>query len=368
MSAIGQLPGIVDEARRDALVERIFQSALGMFDIVTIYLGERLGLYRALADGGPATSTELAARTGTDERYVREWLEQQAVGGILDVENPGAEAMARRYSLSPAHAEPLLERDSLNYATPMTRLMMGSIFPLPALLDAFRSGAGVPYPDYGADIREGISHGNRAMFINLLGSAWLPAVPDVHARLQAVPPARVADIGCGSGWSSISIARAYPNVQVDGFDEDDASIALARSNVAAAGLSDRVTFHLHDASGPAPAKGYDLVIAFECIHDMAKPVAALQAMRELAGPGGAVIVGDEHVAETFTAPGGDVERLMYGFSVLHCLPVGRVDTPSAATGTVMRPDILRRYATDAGFSDVEILPIEHDLWRFYRLT
>ena len=354
--------------RRDALVGRLFGSVLGTLDILSIYVGDRLGLYQALADLGAATPAQLAAQTGTDERYIREWLEQQAVSDLLVVEDAQVEATARRYSLPAGHDEVLLERDSLSYLTGLLRLAVGVSRPLPALLEAYRSGGGVPYSDYGADTCEGIAEVNRPMFLNQLGSVWLPAMADVHARLQADPPARVADVGCGTGWSSIAIARAYPKVQVDGLDVDEASIVRARANAAAAGVADRVTFAVRDAADPRLAGRYDLVTAFETIHDMAQPVEALQSMRALAGPGGAVLIGDERVGETFIAPGDDIERLNYGFSVLHCLPVGMAESPSAGTGTVMRPDTLRRYAADAGFQGVEVLPIEHDFWWFYRLT
>ena len=206
------------------------------------------------------------------------------------------------------------------------------------------------------------------MFVNQLPVDWLPAIPELHARLQAGPPARVADIGCGAGWSSIAIARAYPNVRVDGFDLDAPSIAMARANAAAAGIDDRVSFQARDAGDPPLAGRYDLVTAFECIHDLPRPVAVLATARRLLAEDGAMLVADERVAEAFAAPGDDIERLCYGFSVLCCLPAGMAEQPSAATGTVMRPDTLRRYAAEAGFRAVDVLPIEHDFFRFYLLT
>jgi 2-polyprenyl-3-methyl-5-hydroxy-6-metoxy-1,4-benzoquinol methylase len=205
------------------------------------------------------------------------------------------------------------------------------------------------------------------MFLKQLGTEWLPAVPDIHARLMAAPPARIADLGCGAGWSSIGMAQSYPNVLVDGFDLDDASIALARANAQTAGLADRVTFTARDAGDPQLAGCYDLVTAFECVHDMSQPVGALKAMRQLAGHAGAVLVVDERVGDAFTASGNDVEWMMYGWSILHCLPVGKADAPSAETGTVLRPDTLRRYAIDAGFRRMEILAIDNLFFRFYRL-
>jgi 2-polyprenyl-3-methyl-5-hydroxy-6-metoxy-1,4-benzoquinol methylase len=357
-----------DAERRDALVGRLFNAALGTFDVFSVYLGDRLGLYRALDGLGYATSTELASTTNCDERYIREWLEQQAATGILEVDNPEAEATDRRFTLPTGHREVLIEEHSLNYLSALLRLVVGATKPLPEVIQAYRDGRGVAYPDYGTDTIEGIAEMNRPMFLNLLGSDWLPAVPDVHARLQADPPARVADVGCGSGWSSIAIARAYPKAQVHGFDLDEISIGLARANAESAGLSDRVTFAVRDAAHPGLAGRYDLVTAFETIHDMANPVEALRKMRGLVNEGGSVIVADERVGETFSAPGDDVERLNYGFSILHCLPACRTESPSAATGTVMRPPTLRRYAAEAGFSSVEILPIENDFWRFYHLV
>lgn len=353
------------EERREALAGRLFEAVLGMNDLHMVYVGDRLGFYRALLEMGSATPHELAAATGTHERYVREWLEQQAVTGILEVDDASQED--RRYRLPEGHAEVLTEKDSPNYLAPFARMMAGIVRPLPEVIEAFRSGGGVPYARYDADFCEGQAEMNRVQFVNLLGGEWIPTVPDVHARLGQDPPARVADVACGAGWSSIALARAYPGVRVDGFDLDEYSIQLAEQNLAGSGLEDRVTFEVRDAADSPHSGAYDLVLVFEAIHDLPRPVEVLRTLRKLLVEGGAVIVADERTADTFTAPAGEVERLLYGWSVLHCLPVGMSEQPSAATGTVMRADTLRAYAHDAGFSDVEVLPIENDFWRFYRL-
>jgi 2-polyprenyl-3-methyl-5-hydroxy-6-metoxy-1,4-benzoquinol methylase len=216
-------------------------------------------------------------------------------------------------------------------------------------------------------VLEGQAGINRAMFLRQLGTEWLPSIPDLHRRLISDPPARVADIGCGAGWSSVGMARSYPKLRVDGFDLDEPSVALARANVIEAGLEERVRIHRQDAGDPSLGGSYDLVTAFECVHDMADPVGALRTMLHLAGEAGSVIVMDERVGDRFTARGNDVEWMMYGWSVLHCLPVGKAEEPSAGTGTVMRPETLRRYAEEAGFCEVEILPIDDFFFRFYRL-
>ena len=352
----------------DALVDRVVASTIGLFELAGLYLGDRLGLYRALHDSGAATSVQLAQRTDTDERYVREWLEQQAVSALLSVDDEGAGATERRYSLPAGHAAALVDRDGAAYIAPLARQALGMLTPLQELTEAFRTGAGVPYPHYGPDTREGIADLNRAMFINELGTVWFPSIDDVHARLGSPPGACVADLGCGSGWSSIAIARAYPHAFVDGVDSDAASIELARANAEAEGLDDRARFFVKDASDSGLDGVYDVVTIFEALHDMARPIDALTNAHRLLAPGGTAIVADERVAERFAAPGDDLERLMYGFSVVHCLAVGRADHEhSAATGTVMRPVTLHDYARAAGFSRSQVLPIENDFWRFYRL-
>jgi 2-polyprenyl-3-methyl-5-hydroxy-6-metoxy-1,4-benzoquinol methylase len=337
-------------------------------ELLCVYLGDRLGFYRALHQDGPATAPELAARAGTDPRYTREWLEQQATAGYLACDNPEAAPDERRFRLPPGYEQVLIEPDHLLSSAPMTQILVGVANPLPRLVAAFRTGEGVPYADYGEDMRVGQARASRPAFTNLLAQEWIAAMPDIDARLQADPPARIADIGMGQGFSSIALARAYPKARIDGFDLDDASAAAARASAVAAGVDERVTFHVRDAGDPALAGQYDLALAIECLHDMADPIAALSAMRRLVSPVGTVLIVDERAPDAFAPNGDETERLMYGFSVLHCLPVSMVDQPSAATGTVMRRPIFRRYAEAAGFSRIDELPIEHDTFRFYRLT
>jgi 2-polyprenyl-3-methyl-5-hydroxy-6-metoxy-1,4-benzoquinol methylase len=356
-----------EAARRDAFARRLFQAFIEGGNLVTIYLGDRLGLYRALAELGPVTPGELATQAGTHERYTREWLEQQAVAGIIEVEGALAEARARRYHLSPGHAEALLAHDSLNYLTPLARVTVGGAQSLPALLEAFQTGGGVPYTDYGADLREGQAALARTLYRNLLGNVWLPKIPEVHARLQADPPARVVDIVCGYGWSSLALARVYPKAHVDGFDGDKDSITAASTAAAEAGLADRVSFAVRDATDLGLIGTYDLVLVCNAIHDLARPVEALQVMRGMVAPGGAVIAIEPRAPETFSAPSDLFDQMHYLESLLFSLPTGMAEQPSAATGQVMRPATLRRYAMEASFRRVEIVPIEHPCMHMYRL-
>jgi SAM-dependent methyltransferase len=310
----------------------------------------------------------LAARLDLDERYVREWLEQQAVTGFLAVDDVAAAPGERRYLLPAGHEEVLLAEENPNYLAPYARMLVACTLQIPRLVAAFRTGAGVGWDEYGDDMREAQAAINRPAFMNSLVTEWFGAVPDLDARLRSDPPARIADVACGFGWSSIAMARGYPKAAVTGLDLDAPSIEAARRNADAAGLEGRVRFEVRDAADPALAGTFDLVTIFEALHDMSRPVEALRAARSLLADGGSVVVVDERVAESFTAPGDDVERVMYGWSVLTCLPGGRdADGSGAATGTVMRPSTLRSYAEAAGFSRVDILPIENDFFRFYRL-
>ena len=344
----------------DALTERLFSAAVASFDLAGVYLGDRLGWYASLHADGPATADELAARTDADARYAREWLEQQAVAGILAVDDDG------RFRMPAGHEAVLVEPSSLNQMAPLARMLVAAFGRLPALVDAYRTGDGIGWEHYGADMREGQAGMNRPAFTHQLGAQWIPGIPDLHARLQADPPARVLDVACGEGWSSIALAVAYPNARVVGVDLDGPSIEAARGHAAAAGLGeDRLEFRHADAAsldGP-----FDVALVVEAVHDMSDPVAVLAAIRGSLAEDGSLVVADERVAEEFTAPGDDLERFMYGWSITTCLPDGRSRQPSAATGTVMRPATLRRYAADAGYASVEILPVESDFFRFYRL-
>jgi 2-polyprenyl-3-methyl-5-hydroxy-6-metoxy-1,4-benzoquinol methylase/predicted transcriptional regulator len=359
--------GAGEAGRRDALADRLFNSVIQSMELASVWLGLRLGLYEALRDHGPATVPELAERAGIDARYAREWLEQQAVAGLLDVEEATRDAEDRRYRLPTAHAEVLLDADHPAHAGAAAYWIGSLAEVLQRVPDLYRSGQGLPYPEYGADCRLAIANFNRPMFVNDL-AGWFAAVPELQARLQA-EGARVLDVGCGIGWSSISLARAYGSLRVDGIDADEASIAEARRLAAVAGVADRVRFRVVDAAElqAAGEGGYDAAFVFEALHDMARPVEALQAIRALLIPGGVVVVADEKVAETFTAPGDEVERLNFAFSWWHCLPASRAETPSVAAGTALRPATVRDWAGRAGFADLEVLPVDHLFWRFYQL-
>jgi 2-polyprenyl-3-methyl-5-hydroxy-6-metoxy-1,4-benzoquinol methylase len=358
-------------ARADAFAARLFDDAVHALELFGVYLGDRLGLYRALAEHGPLDAAGLAQAAGVDERYAAEWLDQQAAADVLEVvAGKVADPCDRRYALPAGHAEVLLDGRSLEHRAPLAAGVVALAQALPSVLAAFTDGGGVPYHRYGHDLRWAVGRLHRPWFLHHLAADVIPAMPAVEARLLADPPARIADIGCGTGWSSVALALAYPLVRVEGFDSDEESVAEARIHAAVHGVADRVTFRQMDAAAaaPDPADPYDLACAFDVLHDMTDPVGVLAAMRGLVGPEGTVLVSEAGVGEIVRAPANDLERFAYGWSVLHSLPCGLSEPPAAGTGAVLRPPTLRRLALAAGFTALDVLPCAPTFWRCYRLT
>jgi SAM-dependent methyltransferase len=347
------------------LDERLTHAATGALEMFGVYLGTRLGLYRVLADRGRSTADELAGAAGIHPRYAREWLEQQAVAGVLAVDDPRRSPDRRRYRV-PADAQGVLvEPGDEAHVAPFADMLVGIAQALDAVVDAYRTGAGVPFACYGPAFRRGQGGINRPAFTADLVQAWLPAVPGLVARL-ARPGTRIADVGSGHGWSTVALARAYPHADVVGYDTDPASVAEARRHAVAAGSSAR--FVRADAAGLAGEGPFDAVLLLECLHDLARPADVLAAARAALAPGGAVVVVDEKVAPDFTAPGDVVERMMYGWSITHCLPAAMAEQPSAALGTALRPDTVRELARAAGFGTVEILDVDAGFFRVYHVA
>ena len=344
------------------LDERIFESTIQAMELVSVHLGERLGLYTALRTHGASTYPELAAAAGIHPRYAQEWLEQQAVAGYLDVDDVDAAADARRYTVPEAHVGVLCEPTALDHVAPLARMVVGIVKAIDDVIAAFRSGDGVPFARYGADMRAGQAAINRPMFATALVDAWLPAAGVANALHAG---GRIADLGCGVGWSTISIADTFPSAEVWGIDADVASIEDARANAVAQGV--HVRFEAAGADELASHGPFDAVTILEALHDMSQPAEVLAAARRALADDGCVIVADEAVADTFIAPGDEMERVMYGFSVLHCLPASMCEQPSAAIGTVIRESTVRQLAADAGFGTVEVLDVDGGFFRLYAL-
>ena len=340
--------------------DQIHDATLGYFQILSVYLGLRLGLYEALGDG-PLTAEALAVRAGIDARYAREWCEQQATAGVLDAD---VTKQPHTFRLGDDAAESLLDTDSLSYLGATIRQLASLRAVIDPVVEAYRTGDGLAAEAFGAESADGQGGSNRPVYLRTLPNDWLPNIGPFHEKLSTGPTS-VIDIGCGHGWSSIGLARAYPDATVDGYDPDTYSVEQAKTHATEAGVADRVRFHAVDAATIDATA--DLVMAFECIHDMPNPVDVLGAARRALRDDGAMLVVDERVRDRFDGTPDQGDAYYYGWSIFDCLPAGRAQSPSAATGTVMRPDVLRSYAEAAGFSRFEVLPIEHDAFRLYLL-
>lgn len=348
---------------REALVERLVEDTTRGMETLSVYLGTALGLYQAVSDLGEATFGEVATRAGVAPRYAREWLEQQTTAGYLACADASATASERRYRLPESHAEVLLDKESSYFVGGVASAFAGVGPVVRQLVAAYRTGGGVPYAAYGQELRQGIRDLNRPLFRNEL-AGWLATQPRIDKLLRE-PGARVLDLGCGCGQSSLAIARAYPGAVVHGVDLDEASIAEAQTDAVAEGLSDRITFTAGDAAQVAPMGTYDLVTLFETLHDMGDPVGSLRTARAALAPGGTVFIGDDKVADEFTPDGDLLERFQFAWSVLHCLPATMAEDPVEANGTMLRASTVARWAREAGFTEFAVAPIENDFWRFY---
>ena len=354
-----------DEPKVEEFAGNLFMACLATMELANVELGTRLGLYESLNGAGAVTAAELARSAGIAERYAQEWLEKQAVAGVVEVDEAGAAAADRRFTLPNAHAHVLLDDDSEACMKPCAAVVPWLSKALDIMTAEFRDGGGAAFGLF--ELHDVQAAFTRPVFVNHLTQNWLPALPDVQTKLAAGDPVRIAEVGCGEGLSCITIAKAYPNAMIDGYDLDEASIGAARKAAADAGVAERVRFEVRDAADPSIAGDYDLVMSIEMLHDVPDPVGILRTMKKLAGTGGAVLVADERTEEAFTVPASEMERLFYAFSTLHCLSVS-MQNGGVGTGTVIRPDTVRRYAAEAGFSTVDILAVEHPQFVLYRLS
>ena len=298
-------------------------------------------------------------------RYAREWLEQQAVAGFVTVDDPDADAAIRRFRLSDEQQAVFVEPDHPAHVSPVADMIAGIGQALDDVADAYRRGTGVAYEDYGPHLRHGQGGINRPAYTTALAD-WLDAT-QIGARLRdAGPDARIADVGCGQGWSTIALAAMYPRADIVGFDADTASIDDARRHAAAAGVD--VTFEALPADGgrrPRPVRRRGRP------GDAARhrpPRRRAVGLAPALARGGAVVVADEKVADRFTAPGDETERFMYGFSVLHCLPSSMAAPDSAALGTVLRAATVHELTAAAGFDRCAEIDVDAGFFRIYELT
>ncbi|QEE31519.1 methyltransferase domain-containing protein [Terriglobus albidus] len=306
-----------------------------------VVIGEKLGLYKALA-GAPATSAELAKKTGTDERYLREWLASQAAGGYITYD-----ASTQQFSLTPEQAFTLATEDSPAYLPGAFELALGSLAAVPRIAESFRTGAGMGWGEH----VEGVFHGCEKFFrpgyaANLV-SSWIPALQGVQAKLEQ--GARVADVGCGTGSSTILMAKAFPKSEFFGFDYHDKSVEAAREKAQKEGLSDRVHFEVAKAK-EFPGKDYDFVAVFDCLHDMGDPVGAAKHVRQSLAPGGTWMIVEPFANDELKDNLNPVGRVYYSFSTLLCTPCSRSQEVGMCLGAQAGEARIRDVVTNAGFT------------------
>ncbi|HLH07682.1 MAG TPA: class I SAM-dependent methyltransferase [Terriglobales bacterium] len=305
-----------------------------------VVIGEKLGLYKALATG-PMKSTELAAKTGTDERYLREWLASQAAGGYITYDES-----TDRFSLSEEQAFTLANEDSPAYLPGAFELALGSLAAVPRIVDSFRTGAGMGWHEH----EDGVFHGCEKFFrpgyaANLV-SSWIPSLQDVTQKLTA--GARVADVGCGKGASTLLMAKAFPKSRFYGFDYHSKSIEAARESARREGVSDRVTFEVSKAK-EYPGEGYDFVAVFDCLHDMGDPVGAAAHVRESLANDGTWMIVEPYANDKLSENLNPVGRVYYSFSTLLCTPCSRSQEVAMCLGAQAGEKRIRDVVTAAGF-------------------
>ena len=306
-----------------------------------VVIGEKLGLYKALADG-PANSEELAKKTGTDERYLREWLASQAAGGYITYD-----ADTRRFSLTPEQAFTLASEDSPAYLPGAFELALGSLAAVPRIAESFRTGAGMGWHEH----EDGVFHGCEKFFrpgyaANLV-TTWIPALDGVQAKLES--GGRVADVGCGTGSSTLLMAKAFPKSEFFGFDYHDKSVGAAREKAKKEGLADRVAFDVAKAK-EFPGEGYDFVAVFDCLHDMGDPIGAAKHVRRSLAPGGTWMIVEPFANDELKDNLNPVGRVYYSFSTLLCTPCSRSQEVGLCLGAQAGEARIREVVTAAGFS------------------
>lgn len=312
-------------------------------------IGDRLGLFDSLAEGGAQTSEQFAEHAGIAERYAREWLSAMACRGYV-----AYDGATRTFSLSPEQAFCLVDRDSPLYLTGIFGVFPDYWRNLDLLTDSFRHGGGVPQERFGHEWLCGFQRFSRTAFVNYLCQDWIPAMPEIDARLRA--GGSVADVGCGNGIALIQIAQGYPTARLVGFDLHAPAIEAARANAAESGVGDRIRFEVLDASQGIPGS-YDLITCFDVVHDMPFPRRTLPKVREALAPGGSFFVLEfnfsDDLQENIDHPFG-IGAFGYGASVNYCMTTA-LAVGGEGTGTCMGERRLRAMAEEAGFSEVRLL-------------
>jgi SAM-dependent methyltransferase len=331
----------LDMDKLNALIERFVGDLGAAVHTGLVVIGERLGLYKALA-AGPMSSGELAAKTQTDERYVREWLASQAAGGYVTYDEK-----TNKFSLSEEQAFALSSEDSPAYLPGAFELALGSLAAVPRIADSFRTGAGMGWHEHDDGVFHGCEKFFRPGYAANLVSSWIPALQDVKEKLET--GARVADVGCGKGASTLLMAKAFPKSRFSGFDYHHKSIEAARESAKREDLADRVTFDVAKAK-EYPGKDYDFVAVFDCLHDMGDPIGAATHVRQSLGRDGTWMIVEPFANDELKDNLNPVGRVYYSFSTLLCTPCSRSQEVGLCLGAQAGETRIRQVVASAGFS------------------
>jgi SAM-dependent methyltransferase len=335
-----------DEQVLEALLGRVIGDLGATLSAPLVVLGDRLGLYRALADGGPATADELASRTETATVYLRPWLANQAAGGYLTYDPEG-----ERYGMTPEQVAVLADEDSPAFFAASFELALGALRDTGAIQERFGTGAGFGWHEHHPDLFLGTERFFRPGYAANLVPVWLPALDAVLSKLSS--GARVVDVGCGHGASTVLMAQAFPRSTFLGTDYHEGSIRVARRRAAEAGVADRTRFEPTDAA-EMPDGAFDLITMFDCLHDMGDPAAAARAARRALAPDGTLMVVEPAAGDTVSDNFNPIGRVFYAGSTLICTPASLAQPGAAALGAQAGPARITAVLSDAGFSRVRV--------------
>ena len=335
-------PVALDADKLHQFVLRAVDEVGATLNAALVVMGDKLGLYRALADGPPCTPAELSTRTGTTERYVREWLNQQAAGAYVEYDPASG-----RYWLAPEQVVAFTDQGSPAYLPGFFQIALGSVIDSPRIVEAARSGEGVGWHEHTHDVHEGCDRFFRPGYLANLVGGWLPALDGVVDKLAA--GGRVADVGCGQGSSTILMAQAFPDSTFVGSDYHEGSLEAARRHADAERVSDRVRFELAPAARYTGA-GYDLVTMFDCLHDMGDPVTAARHVLETLDADGTWMIVEPNAGDRVEDNFNPIGRAFYGFSTLLCTPASLSQEVGLALGAQAGEARIAEVVRTAGFS------------------
>jgi 2-polyprenyl-3-methyl-5-hydroxy-6-metoxy-1,4-benzoquinol methylase len=348
-----------DRKKMAALTRQIGVDFGAALTVALAYIGDRLGIFKAMANGTPMTSQQLAERTRLNERYLREWAATMAASGYLDYDPADGS-----FRLNPEQAMVLACENNTFFMGGAFQYAVACYRQLAKLMDSFEHGGGVPFTDFGGDIVEAIERLFHAGYETWVAQEWIPAVPDIHQRLMAGGAA--AEIGCGAGQCLIPVATAYPNSRFFGYDMDQTSIDRAVAKAAQAGVAGRVALERIAAEELPFAARFDLVMAFNCIHDMAQPRRVLAAIRRITKPEGAVLWSEARASDRLEENLNPQGRTLYASSTMHCMTVSLAQG-GEGLGSVIGEAKARALAEEAGFSRFDKLPVKNPFHQIFLL-